>query len=68
MTLPLTKKSLTLDADDDRSINEAIATYQATHRWKDEQGGVLLPEGESCIAGAILGEICRDWLDQWRRA
>lgn len=59
----MTAKTLHLDPDDERDLNAAISHYQATRRWKDEQGGVILPEGESCVAGAILGELCRDWLE-----
>lgn len=59
--------TLYVDDDDARSIHEAIARYQATVRWelisKDAEPGVFLPEGESDLAGAILGEICRTWLD-----
>jgi hypothetical protein len=56
---------LKLDADDERDINAAIAHYQATQRWDQfgGEGGVFLPEGESDLAGAILGEICRMWLE-----
>lgn len=52
---------LNLDADDARDINAAIAHYQRTRRWPE--GGTSLPEGESDMAGAIIGEICRDWLE-----
>lgn len=59
----LTTLILAVDEDDARSIHEAIAHYQATRRWTDAEGGVLLPEGDSDLRGAILGEICRDWLE-----
>lgn len=55
--------TLNVDDDDERDINAAIARYQKTCRWHDKQGGVMLPEGESDLAGAIIGEICRDWLE-----
>jgi hypothetical protein len=59
--------TINLDDDDARDINRAIAHYQATRRWTAAQGGgVLLPEGESDLAGAILGEICRDWLEDMK--
>ena len=57
----MTTITITVDDDDARAIHEAIATYQRTVRWHD--GGVLLPEGESDLSGAIIGEICRGWLE-----
>lgn len=48
-------RTLTLDDDDARDINAAIAFWQ---RFR-----VRLPEGDSCTAGAVLGEICRNWLE-----
>ncbi len=60
----MTLITLALDEDDSRDINQAIATYQRSNRWPtDRGGGVLLPEGDSDLRGAILGEICRDWLE-----
>lgn len=60
-------KTLHLDPDDERDINAAVAHYQASRRWehfKDcKEQGVFLPDGDSCVAGAILGELCRDWLE-----
>lgn len=57
--------TITLDPDDARDINAAIARYQSSTRWpQSDGGGVLLPEGESDLPGAILGEICRYWLDK----
>lgn len=58
---------LILDDDDYRDVNAAIAERQRSPRWYDEEGGVLLPEGDSDLPGAIIGEICRAWLD-YRRA
>ena len=57
------KITFDLDDGDYRDLNAAIATYQRRNRWKDEQGGVLIPEGESDLLGAIIGEICRDWME-----
>ena len=51
---------LDLDADNARDINAAIALYQRTFRHDD--GDTMVGEGEGDLAGAILGEICRDWL------
>ena len=53
--------TLNLDTDDARDINAAIAHYQLTRRCSD--GATFLPDGESDMAGAIIGEICRDWLE-----
>ena len=58
------KLILDVDADDDRDIHAAVAHYQKTVRWSPgEGGGVMLGEGTSDLLGAIVGEICRDWLD-----
>lgn len=57
--------TLTLDDDDYAAIQRAITHYQTTQRWDDEEGGVMLPDGESCLAGAILAECCRD-LEEYR--
>jgi hypothetical protein len=55
---------LDADADDARDINAAITQYQRTVRWPDNKGGgVLLTDGTSNLVAAILGEICRDWLE-----
>lgn len=51
------------DDDDYRDIQAAIVKYQATRRWNDSMGGVLLGEGEGDLAARILGEICRDWME-----
>ena len=55
--------TIDLDTDDLRDYMRAIVVYQRQNRWHDDQGGTLLPEGESDISGAIIGEICRDWLE-----
>lgn len=62
---------LSVDEDDDRDINAAISMYQATRRWEllrsgrsaPTAQGVFLPEGDSDLPGAILGEICRMWME-----
>lgn len=59
--------SCLVDEDDSRAINAAIAYYQVHNRWDDEDGGILIPEGESDLAGAVLGEICRGWLEWMER-
>lgn len=64
VTMPLT---LECDGDDLRAIREAIAKYQVTYRWEKlgstTDRGVFLPEGDSDLAGAIVGEICRQWME-----
>lgn len=60
--MPVTLPTITLfvDADDERDIHAAIAHFQtANHAWE----GALLGEGQSNTSGAIIGEICRQWLD-----
>ena len=53
---------LYLDEEDYNAIQREIARRQCS-RWPD--GGVILPEGESNMVGAILAEACRD-LDEYR--
>ncbi len=53
--------TLILDEDDSRAVHEAIAKRQQESRWPE--GGVLLPEGESDLPGAIIAEICRAYVD-----
>lgn len=55
--------TLTLDEEDFRTINAEIARRQKRSRWPD--GGAIIPEGQSCIAGALLAEAIRD-LDEYR--
>lgn len=50
------------DDDDERDIRRAIARFQATRRWPDKSG-IMVTDGESELSAAILGEICRDWLE-----
>lgn len=54
------KLTLVLDDDDDRAVQAAIAERQRDSRWPD---GVMLPEGESDLPGAIIAEICRGYVD-----
>lgn len=58
---PNTHMHLSLDADDSRAVHAAIATYQ--RRSHKAFGEVIVPEGESNNAGAVLAEICRDWME-----
>ena len=57
----LTVFTCDVDADDARSIHEAIALYQRRSRWPE--GGTLVAEGSSDLRGAVLGEICRAYLE-----
>lgn len=60
--------TLELDADDFDAVQTALGKYQTRSRWSARNGGgVMVPEGESDLAGAIIGEICRDWLEQIER-
>lgn len=51
--------NIELDQLDYDCIVATVARYQVTHRWDD--GQLMLPEGESSVAGAVLAEICRDY-------
>jgi hypothetical protein len=53
---------LTFDVDDDdaRDINAAIAIFQKRNR---RMHGALLPDGDGDLAGRVLAEVCRDWLE-----
>ena len=52
--------TLIVDEDDAAAVHRAIADYQRASR---DEHGVILPEGESDLPGAILAEICRGWLE-----
>jgi hypothetical protein len=51
---------LTLDEDDDRAIQQAIAHLQTQ---RDANGCYGIPVSGSCLAGAALAEVCRSYLD-----
>lgn len=63
MPEPLSDKlhevKLLLDDDDLRAFHEAIARHQS----RRVAGEHILPEGNSDLPGAIIGEICRGWLE-----
>lgn len=66
----MTARSITIevDSDDERAIIEAISYYQAHSH--SIHGQTIVAEGTSSLRGAILGEICRAWIDYrrtWRR-
>lgn len=52
--------TLTVDDLDAAMLHRAITDYQRRNR---DRHGVILPDGESDLPGAILAEICRDWID-----
>lgn len=51
--------TLELDEDDWSSVNEAIAERQS---FRDKEG-CLLPDGDGNLAGRLIAEICRGWLE-----
>lgn len=51
-----------VDDLDEKAINQAIAVYQRRNQGSDGKG-TLIPEGESSLGGAILGELCRNYLE-----
>lgn len=55
----MNRVNLELDDDDMRSVHEAIAKRQAS-RVNNES---IMPDGESCVRGAIIAEICRGWIE-----
>ena len=63
-TTNLHKLIFVADDDDYRDICGAISQYQVSYRWHDSDGGVMLGEGEGDLLARILGEICRDWMEQ----
>lgn len=61
----LRRIELILDDDDFNAIQAEITHRQMRSRWDDAEGGTVLPEGESNLAGALLAEVIRD-LDDHR--
>jgi len=58
--------SVELDELDEAAINKAIAVHQRRIRVEGEH---ILPEGDSCVPGATLAEVCRNWLEsigEWK--
>lgn len=61
MRRPGTRRmALELDQDDWDTIHSYIADYQARNKG---DGGTIVPDGESNLAGAILAECVRDLLE-----
>lgn len=56
---------LTLDELDYATIQKEIAHYQARSRAIDPKGPTILPDGDSCLAGAIIAESIRS-LNEYR--
>jgi hypothetical protein len=65
--MPIRKVELLMDDDDYRDLQKEITHRQSRLRMPDpDRPGrtvVFLPEGESDLAGAIVGEIVRDLWD-----
>ena len=55
--------TITLDDDDYRAVQEAIARRQAMR----VDGQAIIDPGESDTAGTYLAEICRGWLERIER-
>ncbi len=53
------RMELILDAADARAVHQAFAAMQLC-RDKD---GVILADGDSNLAGAMVAEMVRDWLE-----
>lgn len=53
--------TLELDDLDAKAFHKAIAVHQRRARI---DGQHCLPEHDSCLAGAIVAEILRGWLDR----
>lgn len=51
------KMELLLDEEDYRDIQKEIAQYQASSH--KNFGSLIIPDGESNLAGAIIGEAVR---------
>ena len=54
---------LNLDDADFDAIQREITKRQLRSRWPG--GGTVIPEGESCLAGALIAEAIRD-LSEYR--
>lgn len=61
----LRRIELMLDPEDFDTIQTEILLRQTREQWDDEEGGPVLPEGDSNLPGAILAEVVRD-LDEYR--
>lgn len=59
------KMILELDDLDYATIQKEIAYRQARSRRHYPESPTLVPDGESCLAGALLAEVIRD-LNEYR--
>jgi hypothetical protein len=59
--MPNRTMTLSLDEDDWEAIQAEIARRQAASHAA--YGETLLPEGDSCLAGALIAEMVRDLED-----
>jgi hypothetical protein len=50
---------LELDGEDETAVNKAIA-YRQTFR---DCQGCIMPDSGSNLAGSLIAEICRGWLE-----
>jgi len=57
------RMTLELDELDYETIQTEITKRQLQTRWPD--GGTVVPDGNSCLAGALIAEMIRD-LDEYR--
>ena len=59
----MTTRTITIEVDelDEKAIIKAVAVFQRLNRIGES--GLIVPEGESDTRGAILGEICRGYLE-----
>ena len=57
------RMTLELDNLDYATIQWEIAYRQARSRLIDPKGPTLVPDGESCLAGALIAECIRDLTD-----
>ena len=57
------RMTLELDDLDYATIQKEIAYRQARSRLIDPQGPTIIPDGESCLAGALIAECIRDLTD-----
>ena len=55
--------TLTLDEDDYATVQNAITERQLGSRRVAPTEATILPDGESCLAGAIIAELIRDLND-----
>jgi hypothetical protein len=65
MTMATRTMTLTLDEDDYDAIQKEIADRQVLSRVLYPDEPTVMPDGDSCLVGAIFAECCRD-LEEYR--